>query len=191
MIHYRYLCRIFERKCFFDDVFSLFEVDQVNVKYVSRATQPRFFVNYITNTNQIDENRMQYQGLDNYRAKFVSNSILCVDKRNLHQQNPSGGVSYAPFRHFVLLKKYIVYGQGPIACKPLEDYRFYCMALYHSQTRRHIIMYIPINDTSFELFVFRPSDTESRINEMRFSDSISLSFKTRLTSVTCFYGNVT
>ena len=28
----------------------------------------------------------------------------------------SGGVSYAPFRHFVLLKKYIVYGQGPIAC---------------------------------------------------------------------------
>ena len=30
---------------------------------------------------------------------------------------PSGGVSYAPFRHFVLLKKYIVYGQGPIAWK--------------------------------------------------------------------------
>ena len=28
---------------------------------------------------------------------------------------PSGGVSYAPFHHFVLLKKYIVYGQGPIA----------------------------------------------------------------------------
>ena len=27
----------------------------------------------------------------------------------------SGGVSYAPFHHFVLLKKYIVYGQGPIA----------------------------------------------------------------------------
>ena len=27
---------------------------------------------------------------------------------------PSGGVSYAPFRHFVLLKKYIVHGQGPI-----------------------------------------------------------------------------
>ena len=29
---------------------------------------------------------------------------------------PSGGVSYAPFCHFVLLKKYIVYGQGPIVC---------------------------------------------------------------------------
>ena len=28
---------------------------------------------------------------------------------------PSGGVSNAPFRHFVLLEKYIVYGQGPIA----------------------------------------------------------------------------
>ena len=41
--------------------------------------------------------------------------------------------------------------------------------------------YIPINDTSFELSVFWPSDTESRINELRFSDSISLSFKTRLT----------
>ena len=28
---------------------------------------------------------------------------------------PSDGVSYAPFRHFFLLKKYIVYGQGPIS----------------------------------------------------------------------------
>ena len=42
---------------------------------------------------------------------------------------------------------------------------------------------VPINDTSFELSVFWLSDTESRINELRFS--ISLSFKTRLTSVTC------
>ena len=24
-------------------------------------------------------------------------------------------------------------------CKPLEVYRFYCMALYDSQTRRHVI----------------------------------------------------
>ena len=46
--------------------------------------------------------------------------------------------------------------------------------------------YIPINDTSFELSVFWPSDTENRINELRFSDSISVSFKTRLTLVTCF-----
>ena len=51
------------------------------------------------------------------------------------------------------------------------------------------IYYIPINDTSFELSVFWPSDTESRINELRFSDSMSLSFETKLTSVTCFYGN--
>ena len=44
------------------------------------------------------------------------------------------------------------------------------------------IYYIPINDnTTFELSVFWPSDTESRINELRFSDSVSLSFKTRLT----------
>ena len=34
---------------------------------------------------------------------------------------PSGGVSYASFRHFVLLKKYIVYGQGPIACSHAVD----------------------------------------------------------------------
>ena len=54
-----------------------------------------------------------------------------------------------------------------------------------------LIYYIPIHETSFELSVFWPSDTESQINELRFSDSISLSFKTRLTSVTCFCGNVT
>ena len=113
MIQYRCLCRIFERKCSFDDVFSLFEVDQVNIKYVSRATQSRFFVNYVTNINQIDKNRMQYQSLDNDRAKHVSNSRI---KATYTNRMPSGGVSYAPFRHFVLLKKYIVYGQRPIAC---------------------------------------------------------------------------
>ena len=51
--------------------------------------------------------------------------------------------------------------------------------------------YIPITDTTLELSVFWPADTESRINELRFSESISLSFKTRLTSVTCFCGDVT
>ena len=45
--------------------------------------------------------------------------------------------------------------------------------------------HIPINDTSFELSVFWPSYTESRINPLRFSESISLSFKTRLTLGTC------
>ena len=38
----------------------------------------------------------------------------------------------------------------------------------------------------FKLSVFWPSDSESGINELRFSDSVSLSFKTRLTSVTFF-----
>ena len=51
--------------------------------------------------------------------------------------------------------------------------------------------YIPINDTTFKLSVFLPSDTESRINELRFSDSVSLSFKTRLKSVTFFCGDAT
>ena len=46
--------------------------------------------------------------------------------------------------------------------------------------------YIPITDTTLELSVFWPSHTESRINELRISDSISLSFKMRLKSVTCF-----
>ena len=54
-----------------------------------------------------------------------------------------------------------------------------------------VIYYIPITDTTLELSVFWPSDTESRINELRFSASISLFFKTRLTSVTCFCGDVT
>ena len=49
------------------------------------------------------------------------------------------------------------------------------------------IYYIPINDTSIELFIFWPSDTESQINKLRFSKS--LSFKTRLTLVTCFGGD--
>ena len=53
------------------------------------------------------------------------------------------------------------------------------------------IYYIPVNDTMFNLSVFLPSDTERRINELRFSDSILLSFKTRLTSVTCFCEDVT
>ena len=50
---------------------------------------------------------------------------------------------------------------------------------------------IPINDISFEQSVFWLSDTESRINKLRFSDSVSLAFKTRLKSVSCFCGDVT
>ena len=51
--------------------------------------------------------------------------------------------------------------------------------------------YKPINDTTLEMSFFWPSDTESRMNELRFSESVSLSFKTRLTSVSCFCGDVT
>ena len=58
-------------------------------------------------------------------------------------------------------------------------------------SRTKVLYYIPITDTTLELSVFWPSDTESRINELRFSESISLSFKTRLMSVTCFCGDVT
>ena len=56
---------------------------------------------------------------------------------------------------------------------------------------KYIFYYILITDTTLELSVFWPPDIESRINELRFSESISLSFKTRLTSVTCFCGDVT
>ena len=44
---------------------------------------------------------------------------------------------------------------------------------------------------SFGLSVFWPFDWEIQINELMFSDSVSLSFKTRLTSVICFWGDVT
>ena len=58
-------------------------------------------------------------------------------------------------------------------------------------TNKISLYYIPITDTTLELSVFWPSDTESQINELRFSESVSLSIKTRLTSVTCFCGDVT
>ena len=47
------------------------------------------------------------------------------------------------------------------------------------------IYYIPINDTPFELSVLSPSDTGSS-NELRFFDSISLSFKTELMLIPTF-----
>ena len=53
------------------------------------------------------------------------------------------------------------------------------------------INYKLINNSSFELSAFWPSDTESGIKELRFSDSVSLSFKTKLMSITCFCGDVT
>ena len=52
------------------------------------------------------------------------------------------------------------------------------------------LYYIPITDMTLELPVFWPSDTESRINELRFSESISLSLITRPMLVTCFCGDV-
>ena len=88
MMKCRYSCRIFEQKCTFDDVFSLFEDDQVNAKYVSRATQSRFFVNFVTHISQLDKICMHLRGLDNDGAKHESNSVLCESKSNLHQQNP-------------------------------------------------------------------------------------------------------
>ena len=74
----------------------------------------------------------------------------------------------------------------------------YLLVGFHSATRSvqstpadNALYYIPITDTTLGLSVLWPSDTESRINELRFSESISLSFKTRLTSVTCFCGDAT
>ena len=71
------------------------------------------------------------------------------------------------------------YVDGVLICSKMScagSYRmlgefFYDTAFYH----------LRINDTSFELSVFWLSDTESWIFY-----SVSLSFKTRLTSVTCF-----
>ena len=66
-------------------------------------------------------------------------------------------------------------------CSPLKS---------ENKNKCYLFYYIPINDTTSKLSIFWPSDTESRINELRFSDSISLSFKTRLKSVTCFCGDI-
>ena len=56
----------------------------------------------------------------------------------------SGGVSYAPLRHFVLLKKYIVYGQGPIACyRQFCIWRFFCPSVYMSPITTNLITYRP------------------------------------------------
>ena len=49
-----------------------------------------------------------------------------------------------------------------------------------------ILLFVPKYDTFVHLSVFWPSDTENRINELKFSDSISLSFKMRLTLVARF-----
>ena len=54
-----------------------------------------------------------------------------------------------------------------------------------------MLYYMPITDTTLELSVFWPLDTESRINKLKFSESTSLSFKTKLMSFICFCGDVT
>ena len=74
---------------------------------------------------------------------------------------------------------------------PKEVFKLMNYMLNNSKCSCTFIYFIPINDTTFELSVFWPADTENRINELRFSDSISLSFKTRLMLVTCFCGDVT
>ena len=58
-----------------------------------------------------------------------------------------------------------------------------------------LFLLMSINDTHFELSVFsgyliQLAGSDSRINELRFSDPISLSFKMRLMSVTCFCGDI-
>ena len=73
-----------------------------------------------------------------------------------------------------------------------NDFKHLCAyVLMLKSTFSNVIYYIPINDTTFELSVFWPSDTESWINEQGFSESVSLSFQTRLTSVTCLCSDVT
>ena len=102
-------------------MFSLFEEDQVNAKYLSRATQSRYFVNYVTHTSQLDKTCMHKQGLDNNRAKLYPTWSYVSIKATYINRIPSGGVSYASFCHFVLLEKYIVYGQGPIVCNQYDE----------------------------------------------------------------------
>ena len=48
---------------------------------------------------------MQYQGLDNDKAKHESNSVRCKNKRNLHQQNPQWWCFLCPIPPFCFAKK--------------------------------------------------------------------------------------
>ena len=96
---------------------------------------------------------------------------------------------------FVMLSIAVLWSPALKGCR-LWFLVYVCLYLFHFLIINYyvigltdkVLYYIPINDTTLELSVFWPSDTESRINELRFSESISLSFKTRLTSVTCFCG---
>ena len=67
------------------------------------------------------------------------------------------------------------------------NYRLYNNSPCPPQHKSIIVYYyLAINDISLKLSLFWLSDTESRNKELRFSDSVSLPFQTRLTSVTCF-----
>ena len=80
----------------FDDVFSLLEVDQVNIKYVSRVTQSRFFVNYATNTNQIDKIVCNTKAWTMTELNMYPTRSFVRIKATYTNRMPSGDVSYAP-----------------------------------------------------------------------------------------------
>ena len=59
-----------------------------------------------------------------------------------------------------------------------EPWKGYEINLTKQENKWHFnicFYYIPINDTTFALSFFWPSDTESRINELRFSDKVGRS----------------
>ena len=64
----------------------------------------------------------------------------------------------------------------------------------HKKSAVNEVYFIPITDTTLELSVFWPSDTESWINKLRFSESISLgygplpAFAAMLRNVNCKHG---
>ena len=78
---------VFIRSCTFEDDILIFKDDQVNAKYISRATLLRFFVNYAVYTSQLNKCFMHYQGIDNDKTKHVFHLVLCANKSNLNQQN--------------------------------------------------------------------------------------------------------
>ena len=76
--------KVFDRKCIFETsrCFFHFKDDQVNAEYASRATRPRFFVNYVVHTSRLDKDCMHLQGLDNDRAKYAFNLVLCKNNKS-------------------------------------------------------------------------------------------------------------
>ena len=125
-----YLYKVFERKCMFKDVLSLFIDDQVNEKYMNEPID--HFSLLIMLYIPIDWTKSTYTKKVSTIIELNMNSTWSYmrAKASCMDRIPSVFSSCVPFRHFVLLEKNIVYGQGPIA--------WYLKKLFHKVYSLHV-----------------------------------------------------